>query len=78
MLDYIYYKGLAIPERIQGKHFSLAVTGVDTLSAFLESPSKKLCCINDVKIPESKYMAMRESLLAAFEKRFPNKSRFEK
>jgi hypothetical protein len=78
MLDYIYYKGMAVSERIQSKHFSLAVTGMDTLTAFLESPSRKLCCINDVKIPESKYLLMRESLLAAFEKRFPSRSRFEK
>lgn len=78
MLDYIYYKGMAVSERIQSKHFSLAVTGMDTLTAFLESPSRKLCCINDVKIPESKYLLMRESLLAAFEKSFPSRSRFEK
>ena len=77
-LDYMYYKGMAVPERISSRHFSLAVAGVRTLSSFLDNPSRTMCCINDVKIPEKTYLPLRESLLAAFERRFPDKSRFEK
>lgn len=78
MLDYMYYKGMAISERISSRHFSIAVAGIDTLTSFLAAPSRALCCINDVKIPESKYLPLREALLAAFDRRFPAKSRFEK
>lgn len=78
MLDYVYYKGMAVSERISSRHFSIAVAGIATLTSFLAAPDRNLCCINDVKIPESKYLPLREALLAAFDKRFPEKSRFEK
>lgn len=75
--DYMHLKGLAVDRRISNRHFSLAVAGIDRMVSFLGSPDRKMVCINDVKISAEKYESYRRQLLAAFEARFPQKSRFE-
>ena len=75
--DYIYLKGKAASRKISNKHFSLAVAGIGQMEKFIDSPTCKIVCINDVKIPDSKYQSYRTRLLAAFERRFPDPCRFE-
>jgi len=75
--DYMYFKGLTVDKKISNKHFSLAVAGIEKMVAFIDNPTRKMVCINDVKISPEKYTSYREQLLAAFERRFPEKSRFE-
>ncbi len=77
-LDYMFLRGKLIPERLSKKHFSLGVATPCKLRRFIEEPTKKLTCVNDVQLSEERYVELRASLLAAFEKRFPTKSKFEK
>ena len=87
-LDYQYFKGRIINEKISNKHFSVAVASPDSLSVALASasglksyilnPSRKLLCVNDVHLSEKRYELLRSAMIEAFETRFPAKSRFEK
>lgn len=77
-LDYMYFKGRIINEKISNKHFSVALTTPDKLRAYIQTPSRKLLCVNDVHLSENRYQALREAMLEAFEIKFPGKSRFEK
>lgn len=77
-LDYMLYKGKAVNKRISKKHFSAATAGADKICTFIKNPTKALCCINDVHLSEEKFTDMRDRILAAFEEKFPDKSRFEK
>jgi hypothetical protein len=77
-LDYQYYKGLMIDEKISNKHFSVALASPEKLYDYILNPSCNLMCVNDVNLSESRYEALRESMIRAFEKKFPSKSRFEK
>ena len=77
-LDYQYYKGLMIDEKISNKHFSVALTSPSKLYGYIMNPSRKLMCVNDVRLSEKRYVALREAMITAFENKFPNKSRFEK
>ena len=45
--------------------------------SFLENPSGKIVCINDVQMPDEKYSRCRKTLLSALENMYPDKSRFE-
>lgn len=76
-LDYMYYKGRVIDEKISNKHISVAMASARSVSDYILCPSRKLVCINDVHLGESHYHTMRKAILAAFEERFPEKSRFE-
>ena len=76
-LDYMYLKGKLINERISAKHFSVGVATESQLRSFVENPSRKMTCINDVNVKEERYHTLRTALLAAFEKRFPTKSQYE-
>lgn len=76
-LDYMFYTGRAMNRRISNKHLSMAVTSPDQLSAFLKSPSAKLVCINDTRLPKEKEEAMRRAMLGGFGSALPQKSRFE-
>ena len=78
LLDYEYYKGRIIPERISNKHFSVALATPEGLKSFIMNPKKKIMCVNDVHLSERKYLALRTAMIDAFEARFPEKSRFEK
>lgn len=77
-LDYIYLKGMAINEKISKKHFSTAIASANTIKNFILHPTRKLMCINDVRLSEKRYQKLHTTILNAFENRFPKKSRFEK
>lgn len=77
-LDYLFYQGKAVNRRISNKHFSLAVASNKDLDNFLNCPDRKMVCINDVHMPKSREEALRQTICDAFERRFPEKSRFEK
>ena len=77
-LDYMNYKGMVVREKISNKHFSAAVASADTLSDFLHNPTTDLVCINDVRLSESRFEALKSAVINAFESVFPLKSRFEK
>ncbi len=77
-LDYMYYSDRAVSRRIPAKFFSLGTASSSKIASFIMNPSAKLICINDVNISEDRYEPIRRDLLAAFEKRYPEKSRFEK
>lgn len=77
-LDYMYHKGLAVPEKISNRHFSVAVASAEKIASFIRKPSRSMCCINDVRISEDKFDVMRKAITDAFEERFSKKSRFEK
>ena len=77
-LDYQYFKGLMIDEKISNKHFSVALASPEKLSSYILNPDRNLMCVNDVRLSESKYEKLRHAMIEAFEVRFPSKSRFEK
>lgn len=77
-LDYMYHKGLIVPEKISNKHFSVAVASVRKLDDFLRNPDRKMVCINDVHLSEKRFHVLHHTIISAFESRFPQKSRFEK
>lgn len=77
-LDYQYYKGLMIDEKISNKHFSVALTSPAKLYDYILNPTHNLLCINDVNLSEQRYSELREAVISAFEKKFPSKSRFER
>ena len=77
-LDYQYFKGLMIDEKISNKHFSVALASPEKLSSYILNPDRNLMCVNDVRLSESKYEKLRQAMIEAFEVRFPSKSRFEK
>ena len=76
-LDYLYYKGLAINEKLSNKHISVALVSPKKVSSYIQKPSRKLVCINDVHLGEEHFLKMRSAILDAFEKRFPKKSKYE-
>ena len=75
--DYAYYTGRTFPHRVSNRHFSTAVASPDRICAFIAAPTADFACINDVNMPEEKYLQFRDSLLEAFGKAFPVKSGFE-
>lgn len=77
-LDYMYLRGMIIPERLSKQHFSVGITSTKRLRRFIEQPSRKLVCVNDVRLSEERYLSLRATLHEAFERRFPQKSKFEK
>ena len=77
-LDYAFFKGRMIPERISCRHFSVAMTSETGIRNFIENPSRKFMCINDVRLKQKKFESMQRAILASYEARFPDKSRFEK
>lgn len=77
-LDYQYYKGLMIDEKISNKHFSVALTSPSKLYDYVLNPTRNLLCVNDVNLSDKRYEELRTAILSAFEKKFPEKSRFEK
>ena len=77
-LDYMNYKGMVIREKISNKHFSVSVASPESLEAFLRKPDRNLVCINDVHLSESRYEALHDAILNAFESVFPIKSKYEK
>lgn len=77
-IDYMYHKGLIINERISKQHFSAAVASIERIERAILSPRRRLICINDVKLSDERYVEMNRRVKAAFERRFPDKSKYEK
>ncbi len=76
-LDYLYYKGRIIREKISNKHISVGITSISKIKSAILNPSANLLCINDVHLSEKRYEDMRKAVLDAFEEKFPQKSKFE-
>ncbi len=76
--DYLFYQGKALSEKISSKHLSVAVSSASRIRKSIEAPSRNLICINDVRLSEKRYEKLRNTVIDAFEKKFPQKSRFEK
>lgn len=76
-LDYMYLKGLIIDEQISKKHFSVGILSIKKLCNFILHPTRKLICVNDVRIMESRFYKIKQSMIHAFETRFPEKSKYE-
>ncbi len=77
-LDYLYYLGRTTRGgKISNKHLSPAVYRPESIAAFIEDPKSKLICINDVHMGDEDFERYREVILAAFERHFPQRSRFE-
>lgn len=77
-LDYQYYKGKMIQEKISNKHISVALASADKITEAILNPTRKILCVNDVRLGEKKYLMLRDAILDAFKVKFPEKSRFEK
>jgi len=77
-ISYMYYQGKVIPKRIPCTHVSMAAVTPGSIGKYVTHPSKSFVCINDVSLSDEKYNAFRTSLHEAFQKKFPEKSRFEK
>jgi hypothetical protein len=76
-LDYMYFSGSIVPERISNRHISQGVWPAEKIADYILHPRTSLACINDVEMPEDKAVQMQEQILNAFERRFPVKSTFE-
>ena len=76
-LDYMLFSGIALDRRIPKRHFSLAAASANRICFFLEQPDRKMVCINDVKMSTERFQAVRRKILLAFERHFPQRSRFE-
>lgn len=76
--DYLYYKGLTTPVGRNYKHISLAVWSGKRVADYIAAPSLPFACINDVDMTEERFQEDRALIIEAFEKRYPDKSRFEK
>ena len=73
-LDYLYHSGRTVRgAEISNRHLSLAVKSDDEVVAKILSPDRKLVCINDVRLDEDRFTALRARMLEAFESRFPEK-----
>ena len=76
--DYLYLQGKLINKRQSKRHFSAGITSLSDLRKFIEQPTHRLMCINDVRLSDARFTELCEMLHSAFERKFPNKSRFEK
>lgn len=77
-LSYMYHKSLVVNERVSCGHISLAAASAAKLVDNILSPKRRFVCINDVKLAEERYQTYRKVLAECFERRFPDKSRFER
>ena len=68
-----HWSGLPFPK----KHFSVGMVSGKKLRKFIEHPTHKLTCINDVNIADNRYEELRSALLDAFESKFPDKCKYE-
>lgn len=75
--DCLYYKGKTGPARASGKYFSLALHSADEIAAYILAPKTQFVCINDVRLDDQTFIRYRDCLVAAFERKFPDLSRFE-
>ena len=73
----MYLKGKIINERQSNKHFSVGVVSMKKLGDFIIHPTRRLACINDVQLRDDRYVELKETVLASFDARFPQKSKYE-
>lgn len=76
--DYLYFAGRTVRGRISRKHISLGVYSGGKIADLIDRPSRQIACINDVSMPESRYLQTRKCIIDALERRFPSPSRFER
>ncbi|MBO4757132.1 MAG: hypothetical protein J5577_01630 [Bacteroidales bacterium] len=76
-MDYAFHIGRTFPRKVSNRHFSTAVASSRKVCAFIADPKTDFVCINDVNMSEDRFRMFRDSLLEAFNKVFPDKSRFE-
>ncbi|MCR4827906.1 MAG: hypothetical protein K5864_00400 [Bacteroidales bacterium] len=76
-LDYMYHKGLLTARRLSNKHISQGVWSAEKIAHYIEHPQTTLACINDVEMSDEHYNAMKQAILNAFQKKYPNKSQYE-
>ncbi len=77
-LNYMLCSGRAVSRRISSKFFSMAIASPARIADYICRPKSRLLCVNDVNFSEEKFILYKNTLSAGFEKRFPEKSRFEK
>ena len=75
--SYLRHRGKTGKARTTGKYFSLALNSAERIGEYILAPKRNFVCINDVRLDEEKFIRYRDTLHAAFEKKFPKKSRFE-
>lgn len=75
--DYMFHIGRYLPKRMSNKHLTLRTASIGKIVRFIEHPSRKIACINDVQLSQQEFEIYDKQLLEAFQKRFPQKSRFE-
>lgn len=76
-LDYQYYQGKMIQEKISNKHISVALASEAKLREAVLNPKRNILCVNDVHLSDKKYEALQKSLIEAFEQKFHDKSKYE-
>ena len=76
-LNYMYLKGNLINEKLSKKHFSVGIVSAEKLRNFIEHPTHKLTCINDVQLTDVRYKELQETLLDSFNNLLPNTSKYE-
>lgn len=75
--DYAYYTGRTFRRKVSNRHFSTAVAPIGRVCRFLLHPDRDFVCINDVNMPQERFAAYRDAVVAAFERALPAPSRFE-
>ncbi len=76
-LDYLYFQGKTVKGKISNKHLSPAVYSPEKIASYIEHPRRKMICINDVHLGEEEFERYKTRVTEAFERHFPDKSRFE-
>ena len=76
--DYLYHIGKVIAQPIPTKHCSMAVYSAEAIANAILHCQRNVICINDVDMSLEKEKAMQETIIHAFEQKFPQPSRFEK
>lgn len=77
-LDYQYYKGRLLARPVSNRHISVALASQSVLRKAILEPEGKMLCVNDVRLSEERYESLRQTMLDAFEEKYPEKSRFER
>lgn len=77
-LDYALLAGKGISRSLSNRHLSLGAVTPEQLSEAILNPDRNILCINDVEMSQQRFETLRTAMLAAFEARFPGKSRFER
>ncbi len=76
-IDYLYYQNKAINERVSSRHLSVAISSASKICSAIVRPKSKIICINDARISQERYERLRDEVITAFGKHFPDKSGYE-